>query len=60
MYNKCLCYQPLPETENSKFWGSDFGIIGKIVFDACKLGNKLIKLDTNPKEGFNLFYSLHK
>ena len=60
MYNKCLCYQPLPETENSKDWLSDFGIIGKIHRDVTSGLIKLFKFDTSPKEGFNLLYSLHK
>ena len=60
MYNKCLCYQPFPETENSKFWGSDFGIVGKIFNNIVKKTYKLLKMDKNPKEGFNFIYSLHK
>jgi hypothetical protein len=60
MYNKCLCYQPFPETENSQFWGSDFGTIGKICADILKFGMKTFKFDTDPKLGFNFIYSLHK
>jgi len=60
MYNKCLCYQPFPETENSKFWGTDYLIIGKIFGATLKLAFKLFKFDTHPKEGFNFLYNLHK
>jgi len=60
MYNKCLCYQPFPETDNSKFWGTDYLIIGKIFGATLKLAFKLFKFDTEPKEGFNFMYSLHK
>jgi hypothetical protein len=60
MYNKCLCYQPFPETENSKFWGSNCDIWGPIVFQLLHKSFKLIKLDTEPKFGFNLIYNLHQ
>jgi hypothetical protein len=60
MYNKCLCYQPFPETENSQFWGSDFGILSNININTLKFVLKTFKFDTEPKEGFNYFYSLHK
>ena len=59
MYDKCLCYQPFPETENSKYWGSDFGIIGKIHSDISKLFGKLLKMDTHPKETFNTIYKIN-
>ncbi len=58
MYNKCLCYQPFPETENSKFWGSNCDIWGSIFFQLLHKSFKLIKLDTEPKFGFNLLYNI--
>jgi len=58
MYKKCLCYQPFPETENSQFWGSNCDIWGSIFFQLLHNSFKLIKLDTEPKFGFNLFYNI--
>jgi hypothetical protein len=60
MYNKCLCYQPFPETENSKFWGSEFGVIGNVHRGVTSTLIKLLRLDTHPKEGFNFLYNLHQ
>ena len=56
MYDKCLCYQTWPETENSKLWGYQFGNIGIFACNISKNINRLLKLDTEPKYGFNKAY----
>ena len=56
MYDKCLCYQPFPETENSKFWGYELGELGILAFEISKNILKLFKLDTDPEYGFNKAY----
>ena len=58
MYDKCLCYQPFPETENSKFWGSNGNYIDYIGFQLLHASFKLFKLDTDPKFGFNKAYEI--
>ena len=57
-YIDCLCYQPFPETDNSKYWGSNMDIIGSICFQTFHKFLGFINLDTNPILGFKLFYSL--
>jgi hypothetical protein len=58
MYDKCLCYQPFSETENSKFWGYKLGRIGLFASEIGKNIFKLFKLDTDPKIGFNKAYEI--
>uniref|UniRef100_A0A6C0KS57 Glycosyltransferase n=1 Tax=viral metagenome TaxID=1070528 RepID=A0A6C0KS57_9ZZZZ len=58
MYDKCLCYQPFPETENSKFWGSNGNFLTYIYFQSLHTSFKLFKFDTNPKFGFNKAYEM--
>jgi hypothetical protein len=55
-YNKPLCYQLFPDTENSKVWETYFfnlGYIGKLFY-------KKIKLDVQPEPGFTFFYTFSK
>ena len=58
MYDKCLCYQTWPETENSKLWGYQWGNVGIFACDISKNINRLLKLDTEPKYGFNKAYEI--
>jgi hypothetical protein len=58
MYDKCLCYQPFPETENSKFWGYKLGDFGLFAGEISKNILKLFKLDTDPEYGFNKAYDI--
>ena len=58
MYDKCLCYQPFSDTENSKFWGSNSNFFNYIYFQSLHASFKLFKLDTDPKFGFNKAYEI--
>jgi hypothetical protein len=56
MNDKCLCYQPFPDTENSKSWGTNGNFLDYIFFQSLHASFKLINLDKDPKFGFNLYY----
>jgi hypothetical protein len=56
MYNKCLCYQPFTETENSKYWALSGGIIGEIYKNILREILRSLKFDKEPKDGFNKAY----
>ena len=59
MYNKLLCYQLFPRTENSKSWGGNSFFMSNI----CKIGFKiaqLLQLDKRHDIGYPLFYNLSK
>lgn len=60
---KCLCYQPFPETDNFKQWGINLlpnNFLTELIREKVLIIQRSIiqvtKLDTNPKEGFKLFY----
>ena len=56
MYNKCLCYQPFNETENSKYWALPAGIIGEMYKNIIREILRSLKFDKEPKDGFNKAY----
>jgi hypothetical protein len=56
IYDKCLCYQPFTDTENSKFWGTNGDILHFFYYQLLHKSFKLIKMDKNPKLGFDLHY----
>lgn len=58
MYDKCLCYQPFSDTENSKFWGTNGNFLNYIYSQSVHASFKLFKLDTDPKIGFNKAYEI--
>ena len=56
MNNKLLCYQLLPETENSKYWGYQnyiFSCLSKLMFKFFTL----LKLDKRHDIGYPFFYT---
>lgn len=58
MYHECLCYQPYPITDNSKYWGywsPTNKFFGGISF---KFYNSIIG-EEDPKVGFKLLYERH-
>lgn len=58
MYNKCLVYQPITETENSKLWGYEFGELGILSSYIKKYIFDLLKIDKEPKFGYDLAYDI--
>jgi len=50
MYNKPLCYQTFPDTENSKHWGF-YGYLSHILY-------KFLNMDKIPEPGYTIFYYL--
>jgi len=60
VYYDCLCYQLFQETENSKFWGQEYG---PIIQNLCKTTIPIMKalnMDKNPEPGFTVFYIFSK
>jgi len=58
-YYKPLCYQILPETENSKYWGYK----NKIDTFWCSVGkfrNKILNLNKHPEPGTSIMYFICK
>lgn len=58
MYYIPLCYQPFPETENSKSWGHGFGDYKEFL---CKLTISIFKkykMDTKFAKGFKRYYKI--
>ena len=58
MNDKCLVYQPFTETENSKFWGQEFGNLGPLAVENIFKLFKLFKFDKNQKFGHDLAYDI--
>jgi hypothetical protein len=56
IYNKPLCYQLFPDTENSNNWEKNFCNLGYII----KLFYKKLKLDIQPEPGYTFFYNFSK
>lgn len=56
MYKECMSYQPFVETDNSNYWGSNLGLLGNILKHVSRTIIKSIKLDSDPINGFKLYY----
>jgi len=59
MYYLPLCYQLWPETENSKNWGAEYGILQVCVKLMTRL-HKLLKLDKQVEPGYTILYIFAK
>lgn len=59
MYYKPLCYQPFPETDNSKSWGTHNKMIVELnLASVLKKVFKYAEMDKNPEKGFSFFYNM--
>jgi hypothetical protein len=54
-YHIPLCYQLLPETENSKLWGSE-NLFLLVAAKIAKMVFSFFKLDTQTEPGYSFFY----
>ena len=54
-YYKCLCYQLVPETENSKHWGMGHPIY-ILASNVSKCFYKILKLDKKTEPGYSILY----
>ena len=59
-YYKSLCYQLFPETENSKYWGSEYIFTYYVVFPLVKIIFKKLNLNTQAEPGYTYFYIFSK
>jgi len=64
LYYKPLCYQLIPETENSNYWGANNkGLYKILVLSICKLLKsffKILKLDKQVSPGYDIIYAMSK
>ena len=58
-YYKCLCYQLVPETENSKHWGMGHPIY-ILASNVSKCFYKILKLDKKTEPGYSILYGFSK
>jgi len=55
VYYKCLCYQLVPETENSQYWGNS-----NLIFKIEKYLFKKLKFDKQVEPGYSILYGFSK
>jgi hypothetical protein len=59
IYYTPLCYQLFPETENSKNWGDEYGILKIFPIMYFRL-NSLLGMDKMPEPGYSVHYFFSK
>lgn len=59
-YDYPLVTQTFPETENSKYWGTDLGFLGSIIRYIMISTNWLFGIDKHSEPGTTIFYNINK
>ena len=59
-YDYPLVTQTFPETENSKYWGTDLGFLGSIIRYIMISTNWLFGIDKQSEPGTTIFYNINK
>ena len=59
-YDYPLVTQTFPETENSKYWGTDLGFLGSIIRYIMISTNWLLGIDKQSEPGTTIFYNINK